>query len=892
MKRWSIFSLGLISLLVSTAWVAKDDPFASLLKKLEEFAKQYPTEHIHLHLDKPYYAIGDDIWFKAYVTTSSTSGPSTQSNVLYVELIDEDESLRKQLVLPMESGVTWGDFKLSDTLAEGNYRIRAYTQWMRNAGPDFFFDKTIKIGNSWANKVFVKTKHIFPKAGSKENINTTIRFADKNYKPYVNVTINYVTEISTKEIVRGKAITNDNGEITLSIANTAQSNSQIGKITTTLTLSDKQKITKTIPINGISNAIDVQFFAESGNLVQDLPNKIAFKSVNPQGKGEAIKGIVIDNDGEEITSFATDYLGMGSFFLRPMAGKTYRAKINDRFFDLPKTQRSGYLLTANNIDTAKVSVKVLISDDLVGKGNLQLMAQQQGKVYFSVKIATEKNFAIANLPKSEFLSGITTLTLFNAEKLPVAERLIFTNNGHDKINLEVSDLKKEYEKRELMKINLLGSNESKPIQGSFSVAVTNTLAVEPDFENETNIYTSLLLKSELKGYIEKPNAYFMSDDALNRARLELLMLTQGWRKIDWTAISNSQSPLYKHEAEKGLSIGGSVSTLAGKPVANSKVLLFTSAMGILTLDTLTNTNGQFRFNKLSFPDSAKFVITALSEKGKSNVQLKLDALTAQNTTANHNTGDVEINVNEQLKNYLVKSNAYFEEQTKKGILSHTIQLKKVEITGQKKKIEGSSNLNGAGKADGLYTKKDIKNYSLISDFVGSRNRNFMNKFNFPKSAWPTIVVDGMYFTSDRQLPAGTKPLDVINAWDVETIEILTSPNNTSMYGIRGANGVIVITTRKGGYEPEENESQNVINYNPKGYNIPRQFYSPRYDIKPDSQPDFRTTIYWNPSVVSNEEGKFKFDYFNADSPGVYRVVIEGIDLVGNIARKTFTYQVK
>ncbi|RZL50927.1 MAG: TonB-dependent receptor, partial [Pedobacter sp.] len=144
---------GLMCLFCFSAFIIEDDPFTQLLKKLEEFSKKYPQEKIHLHLDKPYYAIGDDIWFNAYVVNTKTGEPTHISNVIYVELINEKDSIAKLLKLPMKGGIAWGDFKLADSLSDGNYRIRAYTQWMRNAGPEFFFDKTIKIGSSWANQL-------------------------------------------------------------------------------------------------------------------------------------------------------------------------------------------------------------------------------------------------------------------------------------------------------------------------------------------------------------------------------------------------------------------------------------------------------------------------------------------------------------------------------------------------------------------------------------------------------------------------------------------------------------------------------------------------------------------------------------------------------------------
>lgn len=887
-SKFFIICLALMCSLSLSAFVIADDPFAALIKKLEEFTKKYPQEKVHLHLDKPYYAIGDDIWFKAYTLDSRTSAPTTLSKILYVELFDEKDSLRRQLKLAMQNGITWGNIKLPDTLSEGNYRIRAYTQFMRNVGPDFFFDKTIKIGNSSANKVFIKADYLYSQEGNNEKVNSTIRFTNKEGKPYVNTEVSYVVELSARTITKGKAVTNGNGEVNIPIVNSQPNIYKSGSITATITLADKQKITKIIPIKTTSTSIDVQFFPESGNLIQGLPIKIAFKATNSQGKGEDIKGIIIDNEGAEITTFESSYLGMGSFYLNPIANKTYQAKVDGKLFNLPKTENSGYVLSVNAIDTSKIIIKILLTDDLIGKGDLNLLAQQNGSVYFSVKVPSAKNIAIANLPKAELPSGIITLTLFNGD-LPIAERLVFIDNTMDKIKLSVNNLNETYTKRGLMNLDLLGTNENKPTQASFSVSVTNASIVEPDLENESNIFTNLLLKSDLKGYIEKPNHYFMSNDAKTRADLDHLLLTQGWRKINWKAVTNSQAPISSFVPETDLQISGTITTNSGKPVAKGKVSLFSTSAGLFVIDTLTDANGRFNFNQLEFPDSTRFVVQARNEKGKREVQIKLDIIPGQLITTNKNTGDIEVNVNEQLKNYLQNSEDYFEELTKRGMLNRTIQLKKVEIIGQKSQVENSANLNGAGHADAVITAKDLENSNLLSTALAGRVAGIMIRngqaYSRQSLAPMAIILNGMNMQDFS--------LDDINIFDIETVEVLKSIGNTAIYGSQGGNGVLVITTKRGGGSSTVSTyAPGIITYNPKGYFVARQFYSPRYDTKPDSKPDLRTTVYWNPSIVSNTEGKFKLDYFNTDEPGLYRVVIEGIDLKGNLARKTLTYEVK
>jgi len=782
---------------VSSFFQIEEDPLAAVLRKLNAHSKKYPIEKVHLHLDKPYYAVGDDIWLKAYVTSSQTSALSSLSKILYVELIDENDSLKTQLKLQLQNGIGWSDIKLPRTLSEGNYRIRAYTQWMRNAGPQFFFDKTIKIGSSGS-----PTK--------------------KNAK-------------------------------------------------------------------ALTNAVDLQFFPEGGNLIQELPNIIAFKAIDSKGMGKELKGIIIDNEGTEITPFETTHLGMGSFSINPMLGKTYTAKVDGKSFNLPAAQSSGYVLNINNSDTAKVTVRVRISEDLMGKGDLQLLAQQYGKIFFSVKIPTSKNFATLNLPKKDFPSGISTFTLFNSAELPVAERLIFVNNSFDKINIAVGNLKDSYGIRDQINLELTATADSLPTHASFSAAITNTSTVAPDIENETHIFTSLLLKSELRGYIEKPNYYFMADDSQTRNDLDHLLLTQGWRKIDWNAVKATSFPTSPFKHEEGLQIKGTVFTNSRKPVANAKVSLFTSSMGILSLDTVTDINGKFSFDDLQFPDSVTFVLNATTEKGKKDVIVKLDPTIKTPIHTNPNLGDMEVNISENLKEYVKASNDYFEEQRK----DKAIQLNKVDILGEKKKIVSSSNLNGGGRADYVFTEKDLEYATALSSFLAPRIGGMIASNKAAGfSGSPTVIIDGVY-REDISLTDFTSIDFLLNPQTLASIEVLKSPGNTSIYGIRGAAGVVIFTTKRGADAPPTNNNlPNVLTFAPKGFAIARQFYSPRYDTPSDTKPDLRTTVYWNPAMVSNEEGKFKLDYFNPDKPGLYRVVIEGIDVMGNIGRKTFTYTVK
>lgn len=895
-----IVFFALISLLSFSAFVTEDDPFTALLKKLEEFTKKYPQEKIYLHLDKPYYAIGDDIWFKAYVVNSKTSEPSTLSEILYVELINEADSIKKRIKLPMESGITWGDFKLTDSLTEGNYRIRAYTQWMRNAGPDFFFDKTIKIGNSWANKVFTKTTSQVSTEGNSEKVASTVQFSDKNGRAYANNEVTYEIQLSNRNISKGKGVTDANGALVINYVNSQPNIYKSGKITASITMSDKQKIVKIIPIKSTSALTDIQFFPEGGGLVEGLPSKIAIKATNANGLGENVSGKIVDNENAEILSFETKYLGMGSLILNPLANKTYKAIVKlpnglEKIIPLPKAEASGYVMSINNIDSTKITIKVMLTADLLNKGDLNLVAQHNGSVYFSAKVPTAKQLITINAPKAEFPSGIVQLTLLSQNNLPLCERLAFVNNSFDKINVTVENLKSSYGKRSNIDLNINSAVSGKPIQASLSVAVTNSSIVTPDLENENNILTSLLLTSDLVGYVEKPNHYFLNDDVNTRRELDNLLLTQGWRKINWANIINNQNPPILFKQEKSMKISGKI-TKGGKPVVKGKVMLFSSSGGFFATDTLSDENGRFNFDQISFGDNTKFIVQARTGKDNKNVQIDLDIIPNQLVTANKNTGDIEVNVNSTLISYLNESDKYFDEQMKRGFLNRTILLKEVKIVEKKNPTPNSQNLNGAGRADAVITAKDLETAFSLSQYLQGRVAGIMivngkavsmRSMGLNGRSPMAIVLDGMNMGSDFGL-------DDINITDIESVEILKSIGNTAIYGGGGANGVIVITTKRGaGTESNyARYSPGIMTYSPQGFYAMRQFYSPKYTAVPDAKPDLRTTVYWNPHLIADPTGKVNLNYFNTDQPGTYRIVIEGIDSSGNLARKVVTYDVK
>jgi hypothetical protein len=138
---------------------------------------------------------------------------------------------------------------------------------------------------------------------------------------------------------------------------------------------------------------------------------------------------------------------------------------------------------------------------------------------------------------------------------------------------------------------------------------------------------------------------------------------------------------------------------------------------------------------------------------------------------------------------------------------------------------------------------------------------------------------------------------------IESVEIFLKDELGLVNSANNSNGAIVVNMKKA---PEGQKitlaqlrdlipPKNELTVTPKGYVIKRSFYLPRYSGPRELQPnqtDTRTTIYWNPNIITDPTGTASFEYFNADGKGTYRAIIEGMDKDGNIGRQLFRYTVK
>lgn len=892
-------------LLINTVSVYGQTPTEDQLQKLISLTRQYQSEHpyekVHLHLDKPYYAIGDNIWFKAYVVSSENNRPSGISKILYAELINERDSVKQTLKLPLLVGLAWGEFTLPDSLKEGNYRIRAYTNWMRNFGEEYFFDKTITIGNAITNNIVTEVNYTFLKEGTSQKVNAAINYKDINGNPLANKVVNYEVLLGTGSISKGGARTDSKGNLGLTFTNNQPLILKSGSINTQIKLDDKRSVTKNFPVTSTSDDTGVQFFPEGGDLIAGLASTVAFKAVGTDGLGVPVSGYLTDNANNRITAFKSEHQGMGLFRFRAHEGLSYKAIVkfddgSEKSFDLPHIQPKGCVLSVDINDSENLIISINATVDLVNE-EVTLIAQSNNRIHYASKGKLTNGHLNTSIPKKRFPEGILQLTLFSAQNEPIAERLVFINN-QEQLIIDVNTSAPIFSKREKVGLSLnVTDKDNKPVLGSFSVAVIDETKVPYDDNKETTILSNLLLTSDLRGYIQQPNYFFTAVDENKIRQLDILMLTQGWRRFSWKNILAGTYPALLYQPEQSLAINGKVTT-NGKPVSNGKVTLFNITGKPYLTETITDAQGKFKFSNLYFPDSTKIVLQARNEKDRKNVQIELDKVSAQTVTKNKNLSNVEINVNKSMIAYLKNSMNQFDSLRRLG--KGSIMLDEVKIVSDAQTLKNSANLNGAGNADAIITSDKLNHCTfdltqclqgmvtglLMLDGIPYLSRNLNSSLTLPTHM--LIVVDGMDVEPDY--------LSLLNPNEVESIEVLKSAINTSIYGTKGVGGVLVITMKRGEYtlRSSNNYTPGIIKFMPKGYYKAREFYSPNYDDPKTSitDQDLRTTIYWNPQLITDTNGKASIEFFNADGPGNYKVIVEGINEHGYIGHSVYRYKVK
>jgi TonB-dependent SusC/RagA subfamily outer membrane receptor len=414
------------------------------------------------------------------------------------------------------------------------------------------------------------------------------------------------------------------------------------------------------------------------------------------------------------------------------------------------------------------------------------------------------------------------------------------------------------------------------------------------------------LRSELKGYVENPEYYFQKGNEEAELAADLLMKTHGWTRYAIPDVIKGKLSYPKIPFEASQKFSGNVkSGLFAKTAKSSKVTLLSMNTGFYDLAE-ADENGRFVFENFEFQDNTKYIIQALNNKGKGKqvTDLYVDEETFPEIHANWVEPFVKEEKNDPvLLDYVAKADLQYTYENGMRV----INLREIEVIGTYDKDKDKRRSSYYYEPDRSFSEKEIEKYggadikNLLYRVPGVTIRGNIIRIRNAGGP-PLIVIDDMPMPmppsisisqAGRQIDTGYNVdqmvedyLKMVNINEIEQFDIIKDPAQTAAFGSRGSNGVIVIRTKRG----REWSAPSLALYNikvltPLGYQPPVEFYSPKYDspesIK-NSKPDLRTTIFWKPNVVTDDEGNATLDFYTADDPATYTVIIEGISDDGKL----------
>ncbi len=244
-----------------------------------------------------------------------------------------------------------------------------------------------------------------------------------------------------------------------------------------------------------------------------------------------------------------------------------------------------------------------------------------------------------------------------------------------------------------------------------------------------------------------------------------------------TSTAYAESPAHKPDtkpklfanlyiADRDIPIRGSVKDETGQPLPGASIKIKGVSGG-----TMTDANGNF---VLSVPSSATILVISFTGYNSKEV-----------TVGNQTAINVQLVANDQSLNEIVVIG--YGTARRSDLTGSVGSVKAAEL---QERPAASLNQALSGRISGVQVNSN-------SGRPGGRSNVRIRGFSSINSSNnPLYVVDGIQLPVGNQAQA-TQAIDYINPNDIVSVEVLKDASSTAIYGSRGANGVILITTKRG-----------------------------------------------------------------------------------------------
>ncbi len=629
----------------------------------------------------------------------------------------------------------------------------------------------------------------------------------------------------------------------------------------------KIRIVKTIANKGYDSSVPpdtrvakLTFFPEGGNLIERIPAKVAFKALNEKGVPVAVDGVLQEN-GQTVARLESVHDGMGSFMLRPRKGSFYQAVLSDgRTFAFPEIASLGLSLflrkqTDEYVEFYIYQPKGTVAQKihLVGKMRGSLCCTAEGMLRESLKV---------RIPLKEFpQQGIVEFTLYSESMQPMAERLVYLHPQR-KLHIRLRPDKERYKTREKGKLSIQVCDENgKPVQAHLGLSLFDVA-----YKNEPvpeNMLSYCFLSTEIKGNIHNPAYYFDEENKDRLQALDLLLLTQGWRRYVWDKDSTSVSLPFLSDEIQGRQVIGKKKKQ--QEVGNNSQLLQVSGPNADSRFIMTDSSGRFTIpTELLVALRGGYVyVKPMLDKDEYKPEVFFDGDFARADSLRRYCKSYQAYLDIALlhSDRLPMENLVVSQDS-------SILLSEVTVTGTKGRVFRDRMM---GRLDSL-AQMNLNNIYVCascglllnykSDYQGHHAVN-----NCPAKGKKQLV-DGETYPIAKYQHYGTQ---------------------------KGGVAFTVIDRQNVVYHAPKLSEEELLRMNNlfrvKGYYGKREFYQPDELEMQSPIPDARNVLLWKPDIITDEQGKAEVEFFCSDINTGFIGVIEGTDGVGNIGSSGCEFRV-
>jgi hypothetical protein len=641
----------------------------------------------------------------------------------------------------------------------------------------------------------------------------------------------------------------------------------------------------------------IEFFPEGGNLVSGLSNTVAFKITGPSGFPENKKGVIRNQNGDSILAFESYHDGMGLFEIESKPGISYYAQLNgdgnaEKFY-LPAPVEKGVVFNLlPDPQGIYYSLKQKKSEpDFEGA---YMIGQMDHHIVFEKQFKSKEEWVTGVINTAGSYSGIMQITVFNKMNMPLAERLWFVDNGEYKLKGTIKADTLNFNKRGFNKISF---SIPDTVLGSFSVSVTDADLAAQDYSTE-NIYSGLLLTSDLKGYVHNPAYYFSSNSDSVKTALDLLMMTNGWRRFKWNDLLTGKTVPVVYKDPTYITLQGQINSRDSKKTVPDKELLVIistpGGLGNSTQIIKTDAAGRYSLDSMVFYGPAKILFSDF--KGRKSKWIDVinqsDSISKKYLIPQFNN-ELFPSVSKQPLSIADRLNKIY--ATSQSAFDRTLE--EVVVTTRKK---SSLELLDERYTSSMFSGDAMKTLDLVNtDDAGS----YPSIFEYIEANVPGVTVarDGfdytIYYRQAVTLSSrGPVPMTIflnemqtdisfVSSIPVSEIAMVKIYNSFVAVSGNAPGGVLAIYTKKGADLMKSMPSAaDVIMYS--GFSYTREFYSPDYSVDSLSksvQNDNRITLRWKPDIyLKNINPVVPIRFYNNDFTRRFKITVQGMTKDGKM----------